>query len=238
MSDEGSDRDLLADCARCSAPVCYTPAFMKGPENCPTKTEANVIKRAMGRYRDPELAEFARVASVVEGLAYTRVPWAPNTPSPATTRLEEIITFARRMGYRRLGLAFCIGLREEAEVLVPILERKGFQVVSVCCKAGGIPKEELGVKEQEKISPGRYESMCNPISQAEILNEEGCEFNIAMGLCVGHDSLFLKHVRALTTVFAVKDRLLAHNPLAALYQSRQYYRRLLTREAIGEGPGP
>jgi uncharacterized metal-binding protein len=238
MSDEGSDRELLADCARCPAPVCYTPAFLKGPESCPTKTEADVIKAAMDRYRDPELAEFARAASVVEGLSYTRVPWAPSTPSPTSTRLEEIITFAKRMGYRRLGLAFCIGFREEAGVLVPILERKGFQVVSVCCKTGGIPKEELGIKEEEKILPGRYESMCNPISQAEILNEEGCEFNIAMGLCVGHDSLFLKHAKALTTVFAVKDRLLGHNPLAALYQSRQYYRRLLTRTAMGEGPGP
>ncbi|KPK21756.1 MAG: metal-binding protein, partial [Dehalococcoidia bacterium SM23_28_1] len=100
------------------------------------------------------------------------------------------------------------------------------------CKAGGIPKEEIGVKDEEKIIPGTYESMCNPISQAEILNEEGCDFNIAMGLCVGHDSLFLKHANAPTTVFAVKDRLLGHNPLAALYQSRQYYRRLRTAGGI------
>jgi uncharacterized metal-binding protein len=58
------------------------------------------------------------------------------------------------------------------------------------------------------------------------LNDEGCDFNIMLGLCVGHDSLFLKQVKALTTVFAVKDRLLGHNPLAALYQSRSYYRRI------------
>jgi uncharacterized metal-binding protein len=76
--------------------------------------------------------------------------------------------------------------------------------------------------------------MCNPISQAAIMNAQGCDFNIAMGLCVGHDSLFLKHADAPTTVFAVKDRLLGHNPLAALYQSRQYYRRLRAR---GGTPG-
>jgi len=232
MSEESTDHEEFPDCARCPAPVCYSPAFMKGPPNCPTKTRADVIEKAMARYREPELAEFARVASVVEGTAYTRVPWAPSTPSPATTRLEEIIAFAKRMGYRKLGVVFCIGFMEEAEVLVPLLEHRGFEVVSVCCKAGGIPKEEIGVKDEEKIIPGSYESMCNPISQAEIVNGEGCHFNIAMGLCVGHDSLFLKYANALTTVFAVKDRLLGHNPLAALYQSRQYYRRLRTRGGI------
>lgn len=232
MSDESGGREQSPDCARCPAPVCYSPAFMKGPPNCPTRTKAAVIEKALACYRDPDVAEFARVASVVEGTAYTRVPWAPSTPSPATTRLEEIISFAKRMGYQKLGVAYCVGFREEAEILVPLLERRGFEVVSVCCKAGGIPKEEIGVKDEEKIIPGTYESMCNPISQAEILNEEGCDFNIAMGLCVGHDSLFLKHANALTTVFAVKDRLLGHNPLAALYQSRQYYRRLRTAGGI------
>jgi uncharacterized metal-binding protein len=232
MSEESREREQVPDCARCPAPVCYSPAFMQGPPNCPTKIKAAPIEKAMARYRAPELAEFARVASVVEGAAYARVSWAPGSPSPATTRLEEIIGFAKRMGYRKLGVVFCIGFREEAEILVPLLERRGFEILSVCCKVGGIPKEEIGVRDEEKIVPGTYESMCNPVSQAEILNEEGCEFNIAMGLCVGHDSLFLKHASAPTTVFAVKDRLLGHNPLVALYQSRQYYRRLRTAGGI------
>jgi uncharacterized metal-binding protein len=232
MSDETTRHEESPDCARCPAPVCYTRGFMQGPPNCPTKTKTDLIKEVMTRYRDTEVAEFARVASLVEGTAYTRVPWAPSVPSPATTRLEEIISFAKRMGYRKLGVVFCIGFAEEAKILVPLLERRGFEVVSVCCKVGGVPKEEIGVKDEEKIVPGSYESMCNPISQAEILNQEGCDFNIAMGLCVGHDSLFLKYANALSTVFAVKDRLLGHNPVAALYQSRHYYRRLRTRGGI------
>ena len=224
------EKEGVINCAKCPKRVCNSPAFMEGPENCPTRVEAEVIGRALGRYGDPEIAEFARQASIVEGSAFVRVPWAANTPSPATTRLEEIIKLAKRMGYRKLGVAFCGGLMDEAQVLIPILEDCGFEVVSVCCKVGGIPKEEIGLKDAEKVSPGRYEAMCNPISQAEILNEEGCQFNILMGLCVGHDSLFLKHVKALTTVFAVKDRLLGHNPLMAIYLSRSYYRRLHTRE--------
>ena len=156
------------------------------------------------------------------------LPVAPS-PTPLTTRLEEIILFAKRMGYQKLGVAFCMGLMNEAEVLIPILENAGFQVVSVCCKTGGIPKEEIGVRDEDKIIPGRYESMCNPISQAEILNQENTEFNLMMGLCVGHDALFLKNADALTTVFVVKDRLLGHNPVAALYLSRSYYRRLRSK---------
>jgi uncharacterized metal-binding protein len=203
---------------------------MKGPENCPTKVEADVIKKVMSRYHNPQIAEVARTSAVVEGEAYTRTPWAPDTMSPLTTRLEEIINFARKMGYKKLGVAFCIGLLNEARILIPILENRGFDVISVCCKAGGIAKEEIGVKDEEKICPGKYETMCNPISQAEILNKEECDFNILMGLCVGHDALFLKHAKALTTVFVVKDRLLGHNPVAALYLSSSYYRRLLAKD--------
>jgi uncharacterized metal-binding protein len=47
-----------------------------------------------------------------------------------------------------------------------------------------------------------------------------------MGLCVGHDSLFLKYSNALCTVLAAKDRLLGHNPLAAIYTIESYYRSL------------
>jgi uncharacterized metal-binding protein len=179
----------------------------------------------MKRYNQKEFKEFVRIASVLEGMSYQRVDWSEE-PSPLTSRLEEIIRFAAMMGYKKLGVAFCVGLANEAEILVPLLEKSGFEVVSVCCKVGAVSKEDIGIKDAQKIYPGRYESMCNPVAQAEILNREKCDFNIMVGLCVGHDSLFLKHVKAPTTVFAVKDRLLGHNPLAALYLSSSYYRRL------------
>lgn len=221
------------NCAKCPRPVCYSAAFMKGPENCPTTVESDVIKKAMSRYRDPQFAEFTRVSAIVEGEAYMKTLWAPQTVSPRTTRLEEIISFAKKMGYKKLGVVFCLGLMNEARILIPILENRGFEVISVCCKTGGIAKEEIGVKDEEKIHPGAYESMCNPISQAGILNKEKTDFNVLMGLCVGHDALFLKHAEALTTIFVVKDRLLGHNPVVALYQSSAYYRRLLAKDKPG-----
>lgn len=69
--------------------------------------------------------------------------------------------------------------------------------------------------------------MCNPIAQAEFLNKENTEFNIVLGLCVGHDTLFFKYSKAPVTVLAVKDRALAHNPLGAIYQADSYYRNKL-----------
>ncbi len=91
-------------------------------------------------------------------------------------------------------------------------------------RVGGVDKEFLGLDADGKICGGGHETMCNPIAQAEVLNSEKTEFNIIMGLCVGHDSLFMKHSDAMCTVFAVKDRLMGHNPLASLYTSDTYYK--------------
>ena len=63
--------------------------------------------------------------------------------------------------------------------------------------------------------------------QAEILNHYGTDFNVVMGLCVGHDSLFYKYSCALVTTLVTKDRVLAHNPVGALYQAKAYYKKLL-----------
>ena len=59
------------------------------------------------------------------------------------------------------------------------------------------------------------------------MNAEKTELNIVMGLCVGHDSLFNKYSEALVTTLVVKDRVLGHNPAAALYNANSYYHRLL-----------
>jgi uncharacterized metal-binding protein len=216
---------MKINCAKCKAQSCRDSSSGTGGKNCPTQSQEKLVKSQMKKYKQKEFKEFARIASVLEGMSYHRVDWS-DEPSPLTSRLEEVIRFAAMMGYKKLGVAFCTGLANEAGILVPLLENSGFEVVSVCCKVGAVAKEDIGIKDAQKIYPGRYESMCNPIAQAEILNREKCDFNIMVGLCVGHDSLFLKHVEAPTTVFAVKDRLLGHNPLAALYLSSSYYRRL------------
>ena len=70
---------------------------------------------------------------------------------------------------------------------------------------------------QRKIKEDNYEAMCNPIMQAKVLKEKDTEINIVVGLCIGHDILFNKHSHVVTTTLIVKDRILAHNPIGALY---------------------
>lgn len=55
--------------------------------------------------------------------------------------------------------------------------------------------------------------------QAQMLNRAKTELNIQMGLCLGHDILFQKHAEAPVTVLAVKDRVLANNPMGVVYGS-------------------
>jgi len=148
---------------------------------------------------------------------------------PVKPRVQEICEFAKKMGYHKLGIAFCAGLHPEAKALTSILEAQGFGVVSVVCKAGATPKETIGIKEEEKIRIGQFESMCSSIVQATILNQEKTDFNILVGLCVGYDSLFFKYSEPFTTVLIAKDRVLGHNPAAALYTSSTYYARMLRK---------
>lgn len=200
-----------------------------GPASCPTEKMKEVVMTAAKHYRKPGVYEFARRASIQEAECYVNREEKPYMLFPVKPRLLEICEFAQKMGYKKLGLAFCIGLQSEARTVNRVFEEHGFETVSVVCKVGGIPKEEIGVAERQKIYIGEPETMCNPIAQAEVLNKQKTEFNVLLGLCVGHDSLFFKHAEAPTTVFAVKDRVSGHNPLAAVYTLRTYSQRIMKK---------
>lgn len=199
----------------------------KAPANCPSLRLRDLVKACEEKTQASDNLEFAHQASLQEAECYIDRDRGYATIRAAKPRIVEIVEFARRMGYKRLGLAFCMGLRKEAAVVNEILTTNGFEVVSVACKAGAEPKSILGVAQCEQVdTTAARETMCNPIFQAEVLNASETEFNILLGLCVGHDSHFFKYAKALCTVLAVKDRVLGHNPLAAVYQYDAYYRFL------------
>jgi len=224
-------------CAKCPQLLCepeiavdQKPSFEKAPRFCPSKLKQDVVQRALHEYDKESIREFARLASVQEFQCYEQTPDGIRTKIP---RIEETIQFAQKNGFNKLGVAFCVGLSGEARMVTEIFENNGFEVVSVCCKVGAIPKESIGIKKEEKISgPEWHESMCNPIAQAEILNSEKVDFVVLMGLCVGHDTLFIKYCKMPMTVLAVKDRVTGHNPLAAVYLSHSYYERLRGKATI------
>ncbi len=181
-------------CASCDDKRCY-----RG-KNC-----AEIDEKDIREQMEEEDKIIAEVSAEIETRGYMRL-----------TRLEELICFSRMMRFRRLGIAFCIGLEREARILQDVLSRY-FEVFSVCCKICGIDKSRFNLR---KLDRG-YEAMCNPIGQAIILNRRNTDLNIILGLCIGHDMLFSKYSSAPVTTFAVKDRVLAHNPLGAIYSG--YY---------------
>jgi len=226
MESKSNKKKNQSHCAKCTVElrerICIKPDG-KPSANCPTVSRKDTLEKSKKAYKTKENYEFARNASIQEGECYIDRDKKPYVMHPAKPRILEIAEFAKKMGYRRLGIAFCAGLAKEAEAVAEFYEQKGFEIVSIICKAGCVPKEEIGIMDDEKIFRASHESMCNPIFQAMMANEEEVDFNILLGLCVGHDSLFLKYAQAPTTVLAVKDRVTGHNPLAALYLLHGYY---------------
>ena len=160
---------MIGDCANCKNHICAGKGI-----SCKKINQEEVLDL----YTDEE-KKIMKAAAFVEATYYSEL-----------TRLEEIVEFAKQMGYKKLGLAFCIGLNKEAHLINKFLARE-FEVVSICCKNCAIPKDKLGLK---KVNPkSTNESMCNPKYQAEFLNEAGCELFISCGLCVGHDAIFNKN---------------------------------------------
>lgn len=189
-------------CASCKGHVCYT----KGT-NC-TKVETEDVIDA---YTDEE-------KRIMEAAAYVEATFYSNI-----TRLQETAEFAKAMGFKRLGMAFCIGLHDEAHYIGRFFENQGFEFYSICCKNCSVSKKELGLKQ---VNPEKEnEAMCNPKFQAGFLNEIGVELYISCGLCVGHDAIFNSNCNGPVTTLVVKDRLLAHNPLGAIY-SRYWKKKL------------
>lgn len=199
----------------------------KYPQACPTMNMPELIEKSIQEYNETNgNCHFARQAAIQESSGYINGELGYERVRAAKSRIEEIIEFAQRMEYHTLGLAFCLGLRKEAKTVGEIFSSKGFEVVSAICKVGRTPKQTIGVALADQVDTSGPETMCNPILQAMILNQQQAELNILLGLCVGHDSLFFKYAEAPTTVLAVKDRLLGHNPLASVYTIDSYYRAL------------
>ena len=176
-------------------------------EECPMPGES---------YDDPDDQRIAVAADLIA--------FAGN---PRWSRLEQTIEFARKVNPAKVGISACVGSSREAATVTQVLEANGFQVSSALRKTGAVPKETLGVLDSEKVRPGEPEMTCNPIVQAELLKWDETNLNITMGQCVGHDSLIMKHSGTWITYLVPKDRVLAHNPAAALYNAGGRFSRAL-----------
>ena len=201
-------------CSKCSQRGCYHQDMEHTLPECPSKNEP-IQEKAKELYQEEENHKIAYCAALTEAGGYCK-----------DTRLIEMIKFMHRAGYHKIGLAFCTGLYNEAKEVTSILEYNGFEVVSIICKNGAVTKDFLGITDEQAVRGNcKTESMCNPIAQALILNEAKTDFNVMLGLCVGHDTLFMKYSEAPMTALAVKDRVAAHAPLNPIYLAQGYYKK-------------
>lgn len=223
--NERKDSFVAPRCASCpfkkSERLCFSPGG-KHPKDCPTAAHADMIEKSRAVYTEPEMRRFAREAARTERTSYHITE--DGLIMPVRPRVMEIVDFCRRMDYHRVGLIFCIGLAREAGIVARIFEAQGLETVSAICKAGGISKSELELEDGALLCPEKPESMCNPVLQAMLMNEANVDFNVLLGLCVGHDSMALMYLKAPATVLVAKDRMLAHNPLGAINCADSYFR--------------
>lgn len=201
-------------CVNCGAFACE----IKGkdiPDVCPMNN-GQLLAEVKKEYQKEENRKFFIEAAKTESEGYGN--W---------NRVRETIELCRRMNYKKIGIAFCAGLLNEAHTVASLFRERGFEVVSVKCKAGGNDKCDFGIAEEDKIEPG-FEPACNPIGQAAVLADSEVDFAIVIGLCVGHDSLFYKYFSrysdAFCTTLVAKDRATGNNPCAAIYGARGYFK--------------
>ena len=215
---------IQPQCAKCKSKFCREGEGKAEslPQFCPMKNFGETIERTVPRYGQADVAQIYVPSTIGEKESYEQVRGVRMAVRP---RIREIAELAKKMNAKDIGVAFCSGLSDEAATAVEILESHGLTIHSVCCKCGGIDKTRYGVPAECKISdPKKFEAACNPIIQAEILNNIKPVFNVIIGLCVGHDMLFTMASKAPVTTLIAKDRVTGHNPLASLYAG--YVKRL------------
>lgn len=217
MNKENNFNKCLT-CAECRVKACMNKEENKYPEFCLTKyVDKELLEEAKELYLNDEINNrLALIGAEVESQFYGKY-----------TRVQETIEFIKRYGAKKVGIATCVGLLNEAGIFAKILKSYGIEYYAVGCKIGAVEKSEIGIPKENTLTKGaKYESMCNPIMQAKILNREKTDLNILIGLCVGHDSLFIRYSEAPVTVLIVKDRVTGHNPAVALYTQGSIYRNI------------
>ena len=205
-------------CHQCKDNECLARYPQGIPEYCQAEKFLDVVEESKRQYLEPDDSRFHLAAAKV--LKRGGYDWS---------RVQQCIEFARELGARKVGLAVCVGLIREGREFARFLDRAGFQVVSVACMVGGLKPQETGIPD-EWVNP--LGISCNPIAQAEIMNREGTELNFIYGLCVGHDTIFIKHSKAPVTYVVVKDMVTGNNPGAVLLSP---YHRMKFAMAYGRG---
>lgn len=203
-------------CNICTNNYCIDN-YQKGmPSYCPTNQYSEIIKNTKSEYLKRDVLEIYIASAKVTTEGYEK--W---------TRIHESIEFTKRLGIKKVGLASCIALIDELKMMSKLFEKSNIEIVATACKIGAISAMDRGVPEID----GFRGTTCNPIAQAEIMNDQDTQLNFTIGLCIGHDILFNRYSKAPVSTLIVKDRVTGHNPAVALYAG--HLRRSLKKKYCG-----
>ena len=203
-------------CAKCPLKPCASNPEAEKPAFCPMIVYPKIVEESVKEYENEFVRNIHRSSTLMEKEAYGIWP-----------RVREVVELCKKLNIRRIGVAFCVGLSEEANRLNKVFEAWGLDVYSVACKCGSIDKTRIGFEEKDKRKPGLHEPICNPVLQAMVLNHVGTELNVVVGLCVGHDTIFMRYSKAPIVYLIAKDRATGHNPAAPLYSLHYFSKSIL-----------
>lgn len=136
-----SELKCTHSCSDCSRLGCRSASEEQYPPFClTTNVDKALLEETLEIYRnDPEQGLIARTSACIEGEFYGRL-----------TRVEETIEFIKRMGYKKIGIASCVGLMRETSIFARILKAKGIEYFTVGCKVGCTGQDRDRRAEREK----------------------------------------------------------------------------------------
>ena len=104
-----------------------------------------LVEEAKAEYQKPEVQKFFVTSSEIEHDGYCQWP-----------RLKETMVFCKRMGYKKIGLGFCIGFAKEARIVADLFRNEGFtdvykrQEYGQRCRNGNL--EDMDVDRWRRVS--------------------------------------------------------------------------------------
>ncbi|MCP4749616.1 MAG: DUF1847 domain-containing protein, partial [Proteobacteria bacterium] len=138
MDEKNQTDEKQIQCGYCPKKTCFKGDLTKIPKFCPTNIKPEILERSKEVLKDPENLKMA------QDVARTWKDYGK------LTRIEETVLYAQLRGYQKIGLAFCVGLSQEAELFANILFNEGFDVVSASCSCAALSSEDIELPEEDK----------------------------------------------------------------------------------------
>ena len=175
-------------CLTCRTKNCYHRKLGAKTSNCLEIDYAKEIRL------EPSEAELMNKANSATQKAFER-------RTKGDFALNWLKTFLKDFfgSQETIGVASCLGSIETARTVIEAIESEGMKAALVTCKLGGLTVNNVDKDGVPCEHPG-----CNPVAQAKILNGLNVPVVVLVGLCIGHDMIFIKHCKSYVIPFITK----------------------------------